>query len=144
MKECLMETRGFQIIVLDDMMKDFQLGQIQCVLYRVCFMFTSLTGCVFAWSASSKGIPSCFPGSVLTLLVHLLFLTLAALTVIPNNITPSPKQTRLHTQAYTHHGRSFTLALGTKRKQNKKQDIKKNKTPHLLRQHSHTPSWKLL
>lgn len=58
-----------------------------------------VTICMCAWSACSVEIPSCFPGNVLTLLLHLLFLTLAALTIIP-----SYKHTRTHARmpACTH------------------------------------------
>lgn len=53
-----------------------------------CVLCVLLSMCMCVWSASSADIPSCFPGSLLTLLVHLLFLTEAALTVIPTNTLP--------------------------------------------------------
>ena len=79
------------------------------VLVCMCVcVFLSIHTCV--WSACSADIPSCFPGSVLTLLVHLLFLTLAASTVIPTD-THTHTRTHTHTHTHTHRTQHITLPL---------------------------------
>ena len=70
---------SYPVCILQEWMCGSACWSLACFSVCPC-AFLSI--CVCVWSGCSAYIPSCFSGSVLTLLVYLLFLTTAALTVI--------------------------------------------------------------
>lgn len=81
--------------IINESVRKHQLSLTQHVLYRTVCVWQKGVCLLLTLHLTLPKIPSCFPGNVLTLLLHLLFLTLAALTIIP-----SYKHTCMH--AHTH------------------------------------------